>query len=247
MVTSPHDPLDGPIASLAPARALLLIEDDAPIRRALRNALTELADRVLEAATGQAGIDLAAAERPELVILDLGLPDLPGLTVCQELRSWSRIPIVVLSARHSDAEKVALLNAGADDYVTKPFSPAELAARVRAHLRRARLPSGDDIATVLEAYGLTIDLLRRRVSRGAHVIRLTPIEWDILRALVTNAGRTLTHQQIFDAVWGAAAGNPQQYLRVHITNLRRKVETEPTRPALIVTEPGVGYRAEIPA
>ena len=241
-----RDPPDGSTASLAPARALLLIEDDAPIRRALRNALAELADRVLEAATGQAGIDLAAAERPELVILDLGLPDLPGLTVCRELRSWSRIPIVVLSARHSDAEKVELLNAGADDYVTKPFSPAELAARVRAHLRRARLPPGDDVATVVDAYGLTIDLLRRRVSRGTQVIRLTPIEWDILRTLVTNAGRTLTHQQIFDAVWGAAAGNPQQYLRVHITNLRRKVEADPARPALIVTEPGVGYRAELP-
>jgi two-component system, OmpR family, KDP operon response regulator KdpE len=232
---------------LAQARAVLVIEDDAPIRRALRHALADVAERVLEAATGQAGIDLAAAERPELIILDLGLPDVPGLAVCREIRSWSRAPIVVLSARHSDDEKVELLNAGADDYVTKPFSPAELAARVRAHLRRARLPSGDDVATVIEAYGLTIDLLRRRVSRGEQVVRVTPIEWDILRTLVTNAGRTLTHQQIFDAVWGSAAGNPQQYLRVHITNLRRKVETDPARPALIVTEPGVGYRAELPS
>ena len=229
------------------ARTVLVIEDDAPIRRALRHALAEAADRVLEAPTGQAGLDLAAAERPELVILDLGLPDLPGLTVCRELRSWSRAPIVVLSARHSDTEKVELLNAGADDYVTKPFSPSELAARVRAHLRRALLPPGDEVATVIEVHGLTIDLLRRRVSRAGQVVRLTPIEWDILRTLATNAGRTLTHQQIFDAVWGPAAGNPQQYLRVHITNLRRKVEADPARPVLIVTEPGVGYRVEVPA
>jgi two-component system KDP operon response regulator KdpE len=229
------------------ARALLVIEDDAPIRRALRNALSEVTDRLLEAPTGREGIDIAATERPDLVILDLGLPDFPGVDVCREIRSWSRVPILVLSARHSDAEKVQLLNAGADDYVTKPFSTPEFVARVRALLRRARLPTGDDVATVVEGYGLTIDLLHRRVTRGGNPIRLTPIEWDILRALVTNAGRTLTHQQIFDAVWGDAAGNPQQYLRVHITNLRRKVEANPARPELIVTEPGVGYRAELPA
>jgi two-component system KDP operon response regulator KdpE len=229
------------------ARALLIIEDDAPIRRALRNALSDVTDRLLEAPTGREGIDLTATERPDLVILDLGLPDVRGVDVCREIRAWSRVPILVLSARHADAEKVQLLNAGADDYVTKPFSTPEFVARVRALLRRARLPTADDVATVVEAYGLTIDLLHRRVTRGGAAVRLTPIEWDILRTLVTNAGRTLTHQQIFDAVWGDAAGNPQQYLRVHITNLRRKVETNPARPELIVTEPGVGYRAELPA
>jgi len=221
------------------ARALLIIEDDAPIRRALRNALSDVADRLLEAPTGREGIDITATERPDLVILDLGLPDFRGVDVCREIRTWSRVPILVLSARHSDAEKVQLLNAGADDYVTKPFSTPEFVARVRALLRRARLPT-------VEAYGLTVDLVHRRVTRGGTAIRLTPIEWDILRTLVTNAGRTLTHQQIFDAVWGDAAGNPQQYLRVHITNLRRKVELNPARPELIVTEPGVGYRAELP-
>ena len=227
------------------ARALLIIEDDAPIRRALRNALGDLAERLLEAPTGREGIDLTATERPDLVVLDLGLPDCPGVEVCREIRTWSRVPIVVLSARHSDTEKVQLLNAGADDYVTKPFSTTEFAARVRALLRRARLPP-EDIATVVEAYGLAIDLLHRRVSRGAMPIRLTPTEWDILRTLVANPGRTLTHQQLFDAVWGDAAGNPQQYLRVHITNLRRKIEANPARPELVVTEPGVGYRAELP-
>jgi len=227
------------------ARALLIIEDDAPIRRALRNALGDLAERLLEAPTGREGIDLTAAERPDLVVLDLGLPDCPGVEVCREIRTWSRVPIVVLSTRPADTEKVQLLNAGADDYVTKPFSTTEFAARVRALLRRARLPP-EDIATVVEAYGLAIDLLHRRVSRGAMPIRLTPTEWDILRTLVVNPGRTLTHQQLFDAVWGDAAGNPQQYLRVHITNLRRKIEANPARPELVVTEPGVGYRAELP-
>jgi two-component system, OmpR family, KDP operon response regulator KdpE len=244
MVTAGND---GTLMTAVRARALLVIEDDAPIRRALQSALGEVADRILEAATGREGVDLAAAERPELIILDLGLPDARGIDVCREIRSWSRVPIVVLSARHSDAEKVLLLNAGADDYVTKPFSTSEFVARVRAVLRRARLANGDDGMTVVHAYGLVIDVPRRRVTRGQVVIRLTPIEWDILRTLVSNAGRTLTHQQIFDAVWGSSAGSPQQYLRVHVTNLRRKIEANPARPELIVTEPGVGYRAEVPA
>src|SRR6266550_2954613 len=210
---------DAAMAGALRARALLIIEDDPPIRRALRNALGEVAERLLEAPTGKTGIDIAATERPDLVILDLGLPDLEGVAVCREIRSWSPVPIVVLSARHSDAEKVQLLNAGADDYITKPFSTAEFVARVRAVLRRARSPGAADVPATVEAYGLT---------------------------LVANAGRTLTHQQIFEAVWGAAAGSPQQYLRVHITNLRRKIEARADRPELVVTEPGVGYRAELP-
>ena len=228
------------------ARALLVIEDDAPIRRALHHALGDIADRLLEAATGREGVDLAVTERPELIVLDLGLPDARGEDVCREIRSWSRAPIIVLSARHSEAEKVLLLNAGADDYVTKPFSTAEFVARVRAMLRRASRADADEGAPIVEAYGLVIDVARRRVMRDQTVIRLTPIEWDILRILVSNPGRTLTHQQIFDAVWGNAAGSPQQYLRVHVTNLRRKIEANPARPELIVTDPGVGYRAEVP-
>src|SRR3989442_7014793 len=228
------------------ARALLIIEDDPPIRRAVRNALGDIAERLLEAPTGRAGIDITATARPDLVILDLGLPDLEGGEVCREIRSWSPVPIVVLSARHSDAEKVQLLNAGADDYITKPFSPPEFVARVRAVLRRARSSGAEDVAPTVEAYGFHLDLPYRRVARGGTPIRLTPIEWDILRTLVAHAGRTLTHQQIFDAVWGAAAGSPQQYLRVHITNLRRKIEAHADRPELIVTEPGAGYRAELP-
>ena len=166
------------------ARGLLIIEDDAPIRRALRNALSEVADRLLEAPTGREGIDLAATARPDLIVLDLGLPDLAGLDVCREIRSWSRAPIVVLSARHSDAEKVQLLNAGADDYVTKPFSTSEFVARVGALLRRARLPAADDVPTVVQAYGLTIDLVHRRVTRGEVQIRQLNTAEDLVGAAV---------------------------------------------------------------
>src|SRR2546430_292146 len=237
---------DAAMAGAVRARALLIIEDDPPIRRALRNALGDVAERLLEAPTGKTGIDIAATERPDLVILDLGLPDLEGVAVCREIRSWSPVPIVVLSARHSDAEKVQLLNAGADDYITKPFSTAEFVARVRAVLRRARSPGAADVPATVEAYGLTIDLVHRRVTRAGTAIRLTPIEWDILRTLVANAGRTLTHQQIFEAVWGAAAGSPQQYLRGHITDLRRKTEARADRPELLPPEPGAPHRADPP-
>src|SRR3989442_9829879 len=152
----------------------------------------------------------------------------------------STVTIMVLSGARTDAEKVLYLNAGADDYVTKPFSAPEFVARVRAVLRRARSPGAGDAATTVEAYGLTIDLVYRRVARGGTPIRLTPIEWDILRTLVAHAGRTLTHQQIFEAGWGAAAGSPQQYLRVHITNLRRKIEAPADRPQPIRPQPGGG-------
>ena len=189
-------------------------------------------------------MDLAAASPPDLIVLDLGLPDMPGADVCREVRNWGAMPIVVLSARHAEQEKVTLLNLGADDYVTKPFSTLEFSARVRAQLRRSQSLPGQSQSATVTVRGLTIDLARRRVSRGTGLIHLTPIEWDILRTLVTVSGRTLTHQQIFDAVWGQAFGNPQQYLRVHITNLRRKIERDPSQPECIVTEPGVGYRFE---
>jgi two-component system KDP operon response regulator KdpE len=227
------------------AHTVLVIEDEPQIRRAVRNALADAADRIVEATGGREGIDLAASWRPDLVVLDLGLPDIAGIEVCREIRTWARMPILVLSARHAEDEKVALLNAGADDYVTKPFSTHEFAARVRAQLRRAALAAAPDAGTVVTAGRLTIDLAARRVTRDGERVRLTPIEWEILRTLAAQAGRTLTHQQIFDAVWGKAIGNPQQYLRVHITNLRRKIETEPASPRLIVTEPGVGYRFEL--
>ena len=229
-------------AALLPPSTILVIDDEPQIRRVVRNALAGDQVRVLEAHGGQAGIDLAAAERPDLIVLDLGLPDVAGASVCREIRSWSSAPIVVLSARHSEGEKVAMLDAGADDYVTKPFSTAELQARVRAQLRRARagaLPGG---AGPVQADGLAIDPARRTVQRDGREVHLTPTEWDLLRAFVAQAGRTLTHDQIFRAVWGRSPGDPQAYLRVHVANLRRKIERDPVRPVLIVTEPGVGYR-----
>ena len=224
------------------ASAILVIDDEPQIRRAIANALRPLCERVIEAGTGREGLDLAAASNPDLIVLDLGLPDMEGVEVCRDVRRWSTVPIVVLSARHAEREKVELLTAGADDYVTKPFGLAEFVARAQAQLRRARTPV-QSLATPLVCDGLTIDLARREVRRG-EAIRLTRIEWSLLQTLVTHAGRTLTHQQLFDAVWAKAFGNPQQYLRVHVTNLRRKIERDPASPRLIVTDPGVGYRFE---
>ncbi|HTS88619.1 MAG TPA: response regulator transcription factor [Gemmatimonadales bacterium] len=226
------------------ARTLLIIEDEAQIRRAVRNALQDLAERIVEAETGAAGVDLAASEQPDLIVLDLGMPDMSGVDVCREIRGWATMPIVVLSARHAEQEKVLLLNAGADDYVTKPFSTLEFAARVRAQLRRARAARAGAESPELVLGDLVIDLARRTARRGETSIRLTPTEWSILRTLSSHPGRTLTHQQIYDAVWARPFGNPQQYLRVYVTNLRRKIEVDPARPALIITDPGVGYRFE---
>jgi two-component system KDP operon response regulator KdpE len=224
---------------------VLVIDDELQIRRVVRNALAAEDTRVLEATSGTEGIDIAAAERPDLVILDLGLADIPGMNVCREIRKWSDVPIIVLSARHADTEKVELLDAGADDYITKPFSTSELRARVRAQLRRARTTPLGPADSPIEAGGITIDLAKPSLSRGGSVVHLTRIEWDLLRTLVKHAGRTLTHRQIFDAVWGSSSyGDAQQYLRVHIRSLRRKIESDPVRPKLIITEPGVGYRFE---
>src|SRR6185503_9858639 len=230
---------------LAPANAevILVIDDEPQIRRVVRNALSSEAAKVVEAASGRAGIDAAAAGRPSLIILDLGLPDMAGIEVCREIRAWSQSPIIVLSARHSDAEKVALLDAGADDYITKPFSTSELQARVRAQLRRARMDSATGDAPI-RAGDVVIDLVKPSLRRGDDTVHLTRTEWELLRTLVRHAGRTLTHGQLFSAVWGRSRGDPQQYLRVYVRNLRRKLERDPVRPRLIITEPGVGYRFE---
>jgi len=224
-----------------PTGAALVIDDEPQIRRAVAHALEDSFERVLEAETAAQGIDLAATARPELIILDLMLPDRDGVAVCREIRGWSSVPIIVLSARHSEREKVALLDAGADDYITKPFGTAELQARVRAQLRRARASApGDNGVVVVE--GLRIDLAGRTLARGNEEIHLTPTEWALLRTFVANAGKTLTHHQIFRHVWPNSPGDPQQYLRVYVANLRRKLEADPLRPRLILTEPGVGYR-----
>ena len=231
--------------SVAPPTSVLIVDDEPHIRRAIRNALEEEFDRLLEAETASAAVDLAAAQRPDIVILDLGLPDKPGMWVCTQLRKWSTVPIVVLSAQHSETEKIRLLDEGADDYVTKPFHPGEFVARVRAQMRRASLSEvpGDD--GVVRIADLVIDAGARTVKRGDEDVHLTPTEWDLLRAFLKDAGKTLTHQQLFRAVWAASSGDPQQYLRVYVASLRRKLEPDSVRPRIIITEPGVGYRFEI--
>jgi two-component system KDP operon response regulator KdpE len=223
---------------------ILVIDDEPQIRRVVRNAIAADIGRVVEASNGRAGIDIAASERPSLIILDLGLPDMDGADVCRAIRGWSAAPIVVLSARGSVQEKAALLDVGADDYIAKPFSTIELQARVRAQLRRARLAPAAAPTHVLEADGAVIDLAKPSVKRDGVAVHLTKTEWQLLRALIQNAGRTMTHRQLFHAVWGNAHGDMQQYLRVHVRSIRRKIERDPVRPRLIVTEPGVGYRWE---
>src|SRR5438067_2107097 len=225
---------------------VLVVDDEPPIRRVLHALFAEHGDTVVEAATGREALELAAACAPDLVVLDIGLPDIPGDQVCRELRLRTPVPILVVSARHSEQEKVRLLDAGADDYITKPFGPSELVARVRALVRRSRL-TGAPPAEPLRLGEVTVDFVRRVVTRTGVLVHLTPIEWELLRTLAAQPGRTPTHRQLFDAVWRRDHGNAQQYLRVHVTHLRRKIELDPSEPALIVTEPGVGYRFEPPA
>jgi two-component system KDP operon response regulator KdpE len=225
---------------------VLVIDDEPQIRRVVRHAVEGEVARTVEAATGAEGIDLAAAVRPALIVLDLGLPDMTGEAVCREIRAWSTVPIVVLSARHSDREKVALLDAGADDYVTKPFSTIELQARIRAQLRRGRLAGAGDTGEPIVLGGAggetVIDVVKPQVTRGGVAVHLTRTEWELLRVLIAHQGRTMTHRELFTAVWGNSFGDAQQYLRVHIRSLRRKIEPDPVRPRFIVTEPAVGYR-----
>jgi len=223
-----------------PSSTILVIDDEPQIRRVVKNAFQSAGMKVLEAGTGRDGIDRVAAERPDLIILDLGLPDITGADVCREIRKWSPVPILVLSARHSDEEKVALLDLGADDYVTKPFSTPELEARGRALLRRVPAVGGSVVITI---GNLVLDQAAHRITRDGKALHLTRTEWELLRVLMSNAGRVLTHQQLFREVWsGRAFGDAQQYLRVYVAHLRRKIEPDPVRPQYIHTEAGVGYR-----
>jgi len=219
---------------------VLIVEDDVDIADVLRRSLRNEGYEVRTSADGGEALDVAAGFTPDLVVLDLGLPDLQGIDVCRTVRGWTDVPILVLSARHSDAEKVLLLDNGADDYVTKPFSTVEFQARVRALLRRAPREEAEGHIVVGD---LEIDLVAHTVSVEGTDIHLTPIEWQLLRALATKPDRTLTHRQLFAAAWpGRVHGDAQHYLRVHMTHLRRKLEREPARPRHIVTELGVGYR-----
>ncbi len=226
---------------------VLVVDDEPKIRGIVREALRDDAKRVLEARTGKEAIALAESERPDLIVLDLGLPDMDGADVCRSIRAWSNVPILVLSARAAEGEKAALLDAGADDYVTKPFSTVELTARARAQVRRSQMapvPGGEGPLVI---GSLTIDTGRRRVVRDDVDVHLTPTEWGLLRALISRADRPVTHERLFREVWGGAEGDAQQYLRVYVAHLRRKLERDSYHPLLIVTEPGVGYRFALEA
>jgi len=219
---------------------VLVVDDEQAIRRYLRASLSAHGYELYEAATGQEALELAPIARPDLMILDLGLPDLDGVDVTRSLREWTRIPIVILSVRSQESDKVAALDAGADDYITKPFGAGELLARIRVALRHTNPAEAASAFTVGD---LRVDLSRRSVRVRDQGVQLTPTEYDLLKLLIRNADRVLTHRQIIREVWGGLSYDDELHLlRVNISNLRRKLEADPTRPRFIVTEPGVGYR-----
>ena len=218
---------------------VLIVDDEIQIRRFLRVSLTASGYNVHEAATGQAGLDQAALVRPDVVILDLGLPDMDGLDMLRRLREWSPVPVVVLSVRDADADKIALLDAGADDYLTKPFSMGELLARLRVAQRHTQ-PTPE--TATFRAGSLEVDLARRLVTVSGKQVKLTATEYALLRLLVQHAGKVLTHRQILREVWGPQYEDKTEYLRVYVAQLRHKLEADPANPTLLVTELGVGYR-----
>ncbi len=220
---------------------VLVVEDELPMRRFLRASLESQDFQVVEADSAREAIAAATSYNPEVVLLDLGLPDLDGLELTRQLREWSKAPIIVISARGREADKVEALDAGADDYLTKPFGVGELLARIRVALRHAREAGGAD-EPVLEFGPLRIDLARRIVTVDGAEVHLTPIEYRLLALLARNAGKVLTHRQILKEVWGPGHAQESHYIRVYMAQLRRKIEAEPARPRLLLTEPGVGYR-----
>ncbi len=218
---------------------ILIVDDEKAIQRFLRNALSGGEFALHEAETGQEALAAAAQLRPDLIILDLGLPDMDGLEVIHRLREWTKIPVIVLTVRERESDKISALDAGADDYLTKPFGIGELLARMRAALRRS-VQEASEPAYKIE--GLEVDLARRRVLVGGREIQLTPTEYDVLKLLVMHAGKVLTHRHMLSQIWGPTYLEQPHILRVTISNLRHKLEPEPERPRYILTEPGVGYR-----
>jgi two-component system KDP operon response regulator KdpE len=221
---------------------ILLIEDDPQIRRFLRASLPTQGYELLEAGSGREGLGLVAAQIPDLILLDLGLPDMEGIEVIHRVREWSNVPVVVLSARDQEREKVATLDAGADDYLTKPFGVGELMARIRVGLRRPSQAREGRKETVFSMGNITVDLEKRQVFRGSEEIHLTPIEYKLLTTLIKYQGKVVTHRQLLKEVWGPSYTDQNPYLRIFILNLRRKLEDNPTRPTYLLTDPGVGYR-----
>jgi two-component system KDP operon response regulator KdpE len=221
---------------------ILVIEDELPIRRFLRATLANHGYRMAEAISGHDGLARAATQRPDLIILDLGLPDIDGLDVTRQVREWSSTPIIVLSARGQEGDKIAALDAGADDYLTKPFGVGELMARVRVALRHATHAAQESGGQIFMVGELRVDLARRQVFVGGAEVHLTPIEYKLLVTLVQHAGKVLTHQLLLRQVWGPSYSDEAHYLRVYMGQLRHKLEANPARPRYLLTEPGVGYR-----
>jgi two-component system, OmpR family, KDP operon response regulator KdpE len=223
---------------------VLVVEDDPQLVRALVINMQARQYGVDAAPDGATALRLAAARQPDVVMLDLGLPDMDGVDVIKALRGWTRVPILVLSARQASDEKVAALDAGADDYVTKPFSMDELMARLRAAVRRTEDGPANSEPTLVETDGFTIDLLAKKAVRGGRDVRLTPTEWHLLEILVTNPGRLITQKYLLQEVWGVSQRSKTNYLRVYMAQLRRKLEADPAHPRYLITEPGMGYRFE---
>jgi len=221
---------------------ILLIEDERQMRRFLRVALQSEKYGVLEAETAADGLSQTATRNPDVVLLDLGLPDMDGLEVIAKLREWSAVPVIVISAREQEGDKIKALDGGADDYLTKPFGAGELLARIRAALRHAAPKSQDQGEAVFVAEELRIDFLKRQVYCGVREVHLTPIEYRLLTVLVRNVGRVMTHRQILKEVWGSAYVEQTHYLRVFMNQLRKKIEADSTRPRFLLNEPGIGYR-----
>ncbi|HJW73610.1 MAG TPA: response regulator [Geothrix sp.] len=225
------------------AALILLVEDEPPMRHFLRVALEATGYRYLEATTGQEGLSLAAQHRPQVILLDLGLPDMDGLDLIARLRGWSQTPIIIISARGQETDKVAALDAGADDYLTKPFGTRELLARVRVALRHGSSESTEDPLFVLGRW--QVDLAKRQVLVAGREVHLTPLEYRLFTTLIRNAGKVVTQRQLLKEVWGGVAGAQPLYLRVYMTQLRHKLEEDPSRPLYLQTEPGVGYRLRL--
>jgi two-component system KDP operon response regulator KdpE len=226
----------------APGPLVLLVDDEPQMRRFLRAALVPRGFRLAEAQNAREGEIEAASHNPDLVLLDLGLPDRDGIELVRILRGFTQAPILVLSARGREADKVEALDAGADDYLTKPFGVPELLARIRVALRHAGREKGEPAAPVLEVGALRVDFARREAALAGREVRLTPIEWKLLALLAKHAGKVVTHRHILREVWGPGAGHQTHTVRVHMAALRRKLEPDPARPRLLVTEPAVGYR-----
>jgi two-component system KDP operon response regulator KdpE len=225
-----------------PEERVLIVDDEPSIRKFLRVTLASQSYKVVEAASGQEALDRVTADKPNIVVLDIGLPDISGIEVTGLLRKWTQIPIIILSVRGAESDKIAALDAGADDYLTKPFSVGELLARLRANLRRATKADGEPVFT---SGSLKMDLSRRLITVSGLEVQLTPTEYELLRVLVTHAGKVLTHHFLLREVWGAEYGEEFHMLHVNISNLRRKIEPNTARPQFIITEPGVGYRLKI--